>query len=185
MSTTKKKTPNYSGDNNPNYKHGGKGTRLYRIWKEMKTRCYNKNRANYSGYGGRGITVCPSWRKSFVAFRDDMYASYKEHCKKFGEINTSIDRINNNKGYSPKNCRWATRVEQRHNTRQHRNARLITYKGQTMLMTHWAKKLNLGPGNLWHKLNRGISIDEIISNNKSYDNAVHVSGSEGASEGAV
>ena len=92
---------------------GGKRTRLYRIWRAMKTRCYNLNAQNYKDYGGRGITICPEWLHDFVAFRDwALSHGYRD--------DLSIDRIDNDKGYSPDNCRWATAKEQRANQRSNK-----------------------------------------------------------------
>lgn len=92
--------------------HGQTGTRLYRIWKKMKSRCHNPNDPDYQKYyGSRGITVCPEWRDSFQAFHDwAIGAGYAD--------TLSLDRIDNDKGYSPENCRWATAEEQRHNQRR-------------------------------------------------------------------
>lgn len=82
---------------------------LYHCWINMRVRCTNKNHKQYKDYGGRGITVCPEWMDSFEAFYQDMGnkpdASY------------SLDRIDNDKGYSPDNCRWATRSMQNSNKR--------------------------------------------------------------------
>lgn len=89
-------------------------TRLYRIWKEMRTRTTNPNRPSYKYYGAKGIKVCKRWQ-NFQQFQSDMSQSYQEHCKAYGEANTTIDRLNNNKGYNPSNCRWATRTEQSRN----------------------------------------------------------------------
>lgn len=96
---------------NMRIKHGMKGTRLYRIWRSMKDRCYNPNFKDYSLYGGRGITVCQEWLNDFSAFYDwAVTHGYAD--------NLSIDRMDNDKGYSPDNCRWATALEQRLNQRR-------------------------------------------------------------------
>lgn len=94
--------------------HGLSKTRIYKIWVGMVKRCNNKNNKSYSYYGGRGITVCKRWR-TFINFYDDMFDEYKKHIIAYGRKNTTIDRINNDLGYSKKNCRWATRLEQRLN----------------------------------------------------------------------
>lgn len=87
------------------FRHGGYGTRTYKIWGGIIQRCCNKNNNSYSKYGGKGITVCDSWR-DYETFLSDM-----------GECpdGASIDRINGNLGYSPDNCRWATTRTQRMN----------------------------------------------------------------------
>lgn len=91
-----------------NLKHGFSGTAEYSIWMNMIARCHNtKNPSKY--YGGRGIRVCDSWRKSFVNFLRDM--------GKRPTPQHSIDRINNDGNYGPTNCRWATSKEQAHNNR--------------------------------------------------------------------
>lgn len=90
------------------FTHGRSRTKEYRIWNGMKSRCGNPVNKDYPRYGGRGITVCDQWATSFEVFFADMGLCPEGH---------SLDRIDNDKGYSPDNCRWATVKQQMSNRR--------------------------------------------------------------------
>lgn len=87
------------------YKHGMTGTKFYRKWNHIQSRCYRKKNKDFHHYGGRGIKC--EW-KNFLEFKEDMYESYLEHVKQHGEKQTTIDRMDSNKNYELSNCRWAT-----------------------------------------------------------------------------
>ena len=133
--------------------HGGKGTRLYRIWEQMKARCNNQTTKQYKDYGGRGITVCAEWANNFEAFRDWALANgYRD--------DLTLDRKENDGPYSPDNCRWATRKDQQNNKR---NNHMITFKGETRTLTQWAELTGIPRTTLWDRLVRGWSIERALT----------------------
>ena len=112
--------------------HGLTSTPIWHTWNGMRARCGNQSGKDWKNYGARGIAVCDRWQHSFMNFLEDMGGSYVE--------GLSLDRIDNSKGYSPDNCRWATRSEQANNTRN--NIVLDTPQGR-MTVTQAAKAYGL------------------------------------------
>src|SRR5579885_3584077 len=102
----------------------------YVAWYNMIDRCHSSNHPAYERYGGRGITVCDEWRDPKTGFPSFLAEVGPRPGKEF-----SIDRIENNKGYEPGNCRWATRKEQ---SRNRRSNKLLTIDGVTKTMVEWA-----------------------------------------------
>lgn len=111
-------------------KQGISKTTEYRTWSGMKARCYNTKSKAYKNYGGRGIKVCDRWLNSFDNFLSDMG---KKPNKEY-----TIDRIDNNKGYEPNNCRWADDFTQSNNKRTNFNALI---DGKTISCTQLARKV--------------------------------------------
>lgn len=113
------------------YTHGLAHTAEYIAWTSMQQRCYNKKNKRYQHYGGRGIEVCERWRDSFEAFLSDMGPRPAGH---------SIDRIDNDKSYTPANCKWSTQKQQQRNRQ---NNVLATINGETRLLVEWCERLNV------------------------------------------
>ena len=114
---------------------GNKKSKTYRCYHNMINRCYDRKNKSYKDYGSRGIKVCSRWRgkDGFINFLEDMGEAPK---------NLSIDRINNSKGYTPKNCKWSTGQEQNLNSR--RNV-IVEYKGAMMPLSKAAVLAGLKP----------------------------------------
>lgn len=117
---------------------------FYKKWAAMKTRCKDNQPFSYL-YKERGIKVCKRWEK-FQNFKKDMYESY---IKTEGKL--SLDRINNNKGYSKKNCRWATSTQQ---ARNRTSNKYISAFGKTMCINAWADEIKIPKATLWARLNK-------------------------------
>lgn len=130
------------------------------IWNEMRQRCKNKNNERYNDYGGRGIKVCEEWDNDFMVFYTDMgERPSKKH---------SIERIDNNKGYSKENCKWATKKEQANNRRTNL---IIEYKGESRTLTQWCDILNLDYNLMKNRIKRdGWTIEEAFTIPKERDN---------------
>lgn len=135
-----------------NVTHGGKHTRLYRIWGGMKKRCYNPNADNYKHYGGRGITICDLWLHDFAAFQSwALSHGYND--------TLSIDRIDNDRGYSPDNCRWVSITDQN----RHRSCNnYFSINNQTKTLSEWCDFYRLSYITVWARLQRGWTIEEAL-----------------------
>lgn len=140
-------------DNKPLYKHGLSKTRLHYIWRAMKDRCYNPNNTHYSVYGARGIVLCKEWENNFMAF----YSWSIENGYKDG---LSIDRIDNEKGYYPDNCRWATLIEQANNKRENK---IIEFNGETKTLAQWCRELGLNYHSVQSRLCKGWSAEKAFT----------------------
>lgn len=107
--------------------HGMSKSSEFSIWNNIIDRCTNPKAMRYKSYGGRGITISNEWRNSFAQFYKDMGDRPSK--------NHSIERNDNNKGYSKNNCRWATSKEQNNNKR---NNRWIIYNGKRKTLAQWS-----------------------------------------------
>lgn len=127
--------------------------RLYRIWANMRTRCNNPNFTKYEDYGGRGIKVCQEWQRFELFYEWAMANGYAD--------TLTLDRIDNDNGYSPTNCRWVTQTEQCNNKR---NNHLLTYNGETLTIAQWAKRLGVNYFSLHDRITKlGWSAEKAIS----------------------
>lgn len=117
---------------------------LYNIWCGMRQRCGNTSSPVYHRYGGRGIFVCDEWHE-FENFRDWAFDNGYQP-------GLTIDRIDNDDGYYPENCRWVGYVEQANNRR---SSHYVTYNGATHTVAEWARLLNINYTNLLRHINNG------------------------------
>jgi hypothetical protein len=142
-------------------KHGCAATRghrasnEYELWVNLKSRCKNPNNKDWDKYGGRGITLCERW-ESFENFLADMGPRpSRAH---------SVERKDNEKGYGPENCIWATTDVQASNRR---NSRLLTHDGITLTLTEWSRRIGMSHTALRIRL-RTLSIAEALTKPKAH-----------------
>ena len=138
--------------------HWMRGTRIYKIYSMAKQRCENPNDAAYPHYGWRWIKM--EWN-SFEDFYRDMYHTYAEHAREYGEKNTTIERIDNNWNYSRRNCRRATRKEQANNRRSSRGCE---YDGRIYIsLRELCTELWLNYNAIKLRVNRGRTLEDAIN----------------------
>lgn len=134
------------------YKTAGKYSSEYSIWANMRGRCNNPNNTSYERYGARGIKVCDRWMADFLNFLEDM--------GRRPSPSHSIDRIDNNKDYTPDNCKWSTVKEQ---CRNRRSSRFIEFHGETRTLAEWAERSGVALGTFHARLKSGWSMDRALS----------------------
>ena len=124
---------------------------LYQTWHSMHRRCTRTYRRDWKHYGDRGLSVCERWH-TFQNFVDDM--GPKPSCRH------TIERIDNDRGYEPGNCRWAISSEQ---TRNRRTTRTLEYNGERLTLQQWADLKGLNYYTLWSRVERGWPAEQALS----------------------
>lgn len=137
-------------------KHGnarrGSETPEYRAWLSAKVRTGDINHPSYRTHGGRGITMCDRWENSFENFLEDMGTKPSQK--------HSLDRIDNNKGYSKENCRWATIYQQ---ARNKRSTRIICFNGVKKSLPEWSEEYGIMSERIRQRLKSGWSIEKSLT----------------------
>lgn len=132
-------------------KHGLHRHPMYYTWIRMRHRCLSPKDKQYKNYGARGITIDKRWDK-FENFLEDMGTKPSpQH---------SLGRIDNSRGYSKRNCRWETWLQQENNKRSNR---FITYDGKTQTQSQWAKELGIGVDTLSLRLKAKWPLDKVLT----------------------
>lgn len=142
------------------YTHGLTGTRVYKTWESMKARCYNPNDGKYKKYGGRGIKVCDEWlgKDGAKNFAEWAYANGFDENKHQRE--QSIDRIDVNGNYEPKNCRFTNAKVQANNRT---NTIILEFQGKSQSLQEWADELGISESTIRWRLNKGYSTEKALS----------------------
>jgi hypothetical protein len=131
---------------------------LFAVWRAMIDRCHNPQAESFSRYGARGISVCDRWRwgeggvSGFDRFVTDMGPKPSP--------THSVERCDNSGNYEPRNCAWATKIQQ---SRNRRNVVRYSYDGKTQTLPEWSEQLGVGRGTLAYRLKRGWPIHKTFS----------------------
>lgn len=167
--TQKRKRPDLAQRNRENSKYlcygvdiKGVDRRIYKIWKNIKSRCFNSDDKDYKNYGKRGIRVCKEWLNDFMSFYNWAVSnSYSEEL--------TIDRIDFNGDYEPPNCRWANPKQQ---ARNRRNNRYITYNNETHCIAEWAEIVNIPRKCLEYRLRNWDDLDRVFNRPVTKNNKI-------------
>ena len=135
--------------------HGSPDKKLYWVWSTMKGRCLNPKNKQYKDYGARGINVCFDWLKFENFYNWALCNGYTQGLK--------IERMDNNSGYSPNNCKWANNFEQSQNRRRTHH---ITRNGVTKTIAEWCRELGLNESTIHQRFRKGCDIDKLFNKPK-------------------
>ncbi len=137
-----------------NTTHGGSGTRLYNIWKQMRIRCYCTTNPTYRLYGAQGIGICDAWQD---------FAVFREWALSHGYTDSlSIERKDIKQGYCPENCSWIPRKLQANNRR---TTKMYEFGGMKMTQANWARYLGISPATLIERIQK-YGIEQALSKKK-------------------
>lgn len=146
-----------------NKTHGMTGTTLFTRWINMRSRCNNPKNKRYNRYGGRGIKICDEWENDFSAF-------YNWAINNGYEESLTLDRIDNDLGYFPDNCRWVDKKTQANNRSTNK---MYTINGETKTLAEWCEQYDMPYYLVISRLRKNISIEESLSKNYKRKNAKH------------
>lgn len=140
-----------------NLSHGLRDTKLYNVWANMKQRCLNEKNPSYKYYGGRGITICDEWANDFHCFYSwAMCNGWNDELE--------VDRIDNNMGYSPENCRI---VSHKQNCRNQNRTILVPYNGEQKPLIELCDQLSLSYGRISQRIYKlKMPLDKALSHQK-------------------
>lgn len=128
---------------------------IYKKFQQMKKRCYSPKCKAYNNYGGRGIDICSEWLNDYRTFIEwSLNNGYQK--------GLSIDRIDNNKGYYPENCRWVNNLTQQNNKR---NNRYLEFEGEKYTIAEWSRIKNIPAPTISDRLRRKYTIDKVLNSN--------------------
>lgn len=133
--------------------HGLSNHPIHKVWHNMKSRCYNQNLKQFKDYGGRGILVCEEWRTNYLAF-------HTWAMQNGWEKNLTIERINNDLGYSPLNCKFIPRKLQ---SRNQRTCIWIEAFGRKQILIDWVREKNIHRETIKRRLKSGWKIEDALT----------------------
>ena len=138
--------------------HGGTNDRLYHVWCNIKSRCYNPNNNRYKNYGARGIEVCDEWKNSYKNFKDWALTNGYQPNAPRGKC--TIERVDVNGNYCPENCMWKTIKEQENNRTDNH---FVEHEGEIHTVSEWSNILGVAYNTLLNRINHGWSIERALT----------------------